>query len=95
MQRISLITATALLLTALVCVGVRVHDKIEASRLQAYEQARAERDRQRDADEHLLVFGVRALREREQNEKELADAIEQNYRDAVEANGSVGYGVTK
>ena len=77
------------------CVGVKVHDKIEASRVQAYEQARAERDRQRDADEHLLVFGVRALREREQNEKELADAIEQNYRDAVEANGSVGYGVTK
>ena len=78
MQRISLITATALLLTALVCVGVRVHDKIEASRLQAYEQARAERDQQRDIDE-LLVFGVRAL-ERE-HEKELADAIEQNHRD--------------
>jgi hypothetical protein len=55
MQRILLITATALLLTALAGVGVKVHDKIETSRVQAYAQAH------HDTDEPLLVFGVRAL----------------------------------
>jgi signal transduction histidine kinase len=62
MQRTLLITATTLL---------EVHDKIEASRVQALAQ--------RDMDE--VSEYVRALREREQNEKELADAIEQNHQD--------------
>jgi hypothetical protein len=71
MQRTLLITATTLLLTALACAGVRVHDKIEASRAQA--------SAQRDMDE--VSEYVRAIRERERNEKALADAIEQNHRD--------------
>jgi hypothetical protein len=68
MQRTLLITATVLLLTALACAGVRVHDKIETTRAQVS---------QRGMDE--VSEYVRALREREQNEKELADAIEQNH----------------
>jgi hypothetical protein len=68
MQRTLLITATTLLLTALACAGVKVHDKIETTRAQVS---------QSDMDE--VSEYVRALRERGQ--KELADAIEQNHRD--------------